>query len=636
MELALYVVVMTSLLSDVRKAALVAGLLALAVYANSLGNGFAYDDAHIILENTDLQSLETLPGAVFKPYWHGHDEEVQLGLWRPTTTLVLGLEYAIAGENPLLYHAVNVAGHAVVAALVVLVIGQLATVPIALTAGLLFAVHPVHVEAVANVVGGAEVMATLFVLLSLLVYLSGPSTWRRALAVGGLYALAFGSKESAVTLPALVLLADAARHRIGFGDVPRYLRESWRSYAALAAVAAVMLTTRASILGSIASPEAALGGGLLREIPRIWTLSEVWSHYVRLMVFPLDLASDYSPSVIPISISWHALNTAGAVLALALLGGALVFWRQQDLSPKSESGRLVGFGVVWFLLAVSPVANVVFLSGVLLAERTLYLPSVGAAAGLAWLLVMLVRRRRKVGLVAISAVVILMGFRSWTRTPTWKDDGTMFETLIAEYPHSGRSQWLMGDIYMAQGKQKEALRAYREAIPNLGAHYGLTTQIARKLMGVGNLTGAARLLEQVRAEAPDFGTAPALLGVVYSQMADWENAENALRVAVRLQPENVVSHHLRAGALTQLERWDEAAAERRELIARGEDVWQQWTALAELETLAGDAIAAMEALDAARDRAGSDEERAQIEAFAAELAARDPAGAVEGAAPVSR
>ncbi|NCG31640.1 MAG: hypothetical protein GWP44_02055, partial [Proteobacteria bacterium] len=57
---------MTSLLSDVRKAALVAGLLALAVYANSLGNGFAYDDAHIILENTDLQSLETLPGGVFK------------------------------------------------------------------------------------------------------------------------------------------------------------------------------------------------------------------------------------------------------------------------------------------------------------------------------------------------------------------------------------------------------------------------------------------------------------------------------------------------------------------------------------------------------------------------------------------
>ena len=54
-----------------RKAALVAGLLALAVYANSLGNGFAYDDVHIILENTDLQSLETLPGAVFKPYCMG-------------------------------------------------------------------------------------------------------------------------------------------------------------------------------------------------------------------------------------------------------------------------------------------------------------------------------------------------------------------------------------------------------------------------------------------------------------------------------------------------------------------------------------------------------------------------------------
>jgi protein O-mannosyl-transferase len=610
---------LSSPLKNLGRAALVAGVLAMAVYANSLANGFAYDDAHVILENTELQSLETLPGAVFKPYWHGHDDEALLGLWRPTTTLMLGLEFAVAGDSPFLYHLVNVIGHGLATALVVLVLGQLVTIPIALTAGLLFAVHPVHVEAVANVVGGAEVLATVFVLLALLVHLRGPSTWLRALAVGGLYALAFGAKESAVTLLALLFLVDAGRHRLGFSDLPAYLRETWKTYAAVTAVAAVMLTARMQVLGSIASPEAALGGGLLLEIPRIWTLSEVWSHYVRLMVFPLDLASDYSPGVIPISMSWHALNFAGVMLALVALGGALALWRRPALGSGSESGRIFALGVVWFLIAVSPVANILFVSGVLLAERTLYLPSVGAAAGLAWLLVMLVRRRRDVGLVAIGVVVLLMSVRSWTRTPTWKDDGKMFETLIAEYPHSGRSQWLMGDIYMTQGQTSEALQAYREAIPNLGASYGLTTQIARKLMGAGNGRGAAHLLEQVRLEAPDFGTAPALLGVIYTQLAEWENAERSLSAAVRLQPDNVVSHHLRAGALAELERWEEAAAERREVIAMGEDVWQQWRALAEVEERAGNVDAARTALAEARSRVSTDEERAEIDSLVAAL-----------------
>ena len=109
---------MPSPLSSVRSAALLAGALAVVVYANSLVNRFAYDDARIILDNTELHSLETLPGAVFQPYWHGNEGELELGLWRPTTTLLLGLEYALAGENPTLYHAVNVVGHGLVSQLV--------------------------------------------------------------------------------------------------------------------------------------------------------------------------------------------------------------------------------------------------------------------------------------------------------------------------------------------------------------------------------------------------------------------------------------------------------------------------------------------------------------------------------------
>ena len=381
------------------------------------------------------------------------------------------------------------------------------------------------------------------------------------------------------------------------------------------------------VLGSVASPEVAPGTRLLLEIPRVWTLAEVWTHYVRLMVFPLDLASDYTPAVIPISTGFHALNTIGLLLVLLILVGALVSWRHGKMASLSTSARVFGFGVLWFGITVSPVSHVFFVAGVLLGERTLYLPSVGAVVILAWLLVSLARRRRDLGIGALTLVVALMGWRSWTRTPTWLDDSTVFEALISDYPHSGRSQWLMGDTYMAQGRQSEALRAYREAIPNLGAHYGLTTDIGRKLLAAGNLRGAEGLLRQAWREAPDVASAPALLGVVYSQMGDAERTEQALIAAIELQPGNGVSHHLMSWALSQQERWAEAADARRRVIELGEDVWQQWTWLADLHARAGDQAAARAALQSALERAGTDEERAQIDSLAVRLTTLDSVGA---------
>jgi tetratricopeptide (TPR) repeat protein len=177
----------------------------------------------------------------------------------------------------------------------------------------------------------------------------------------------------------------------------------------------------------------------------------------------------------------------------------------------------------------------------------------------------------------------------------------------------------MGDIYKAQGRQGEALRAYREAIPNLGAGAGLTTDIGRKLLVAGNLRGAEGLLRQAWQRAPDVASAPALLGVVYSQMGDAERTEQALLAAIALQPGNGVSHHLMSWALSQQGRWAEAADARRRVIELGEDVWQQWTWLADLRARVGDPDGALAALQSARERAVTDEDRVQVESFAVQL-----------------
>ena len=106
------------------------------------------------------------------------------------------------------------------------------------------------------------------------------------MAIGLLYAIGFGAKEGAVTLPGILFLLDAARRDLSVKDVPRYLAERWRVYVTLVAVATAMLVARKEILGTIADPLVALGADLLLEIPRIWTVSEIWGNYVRLWSSP--------------------------------------------------------------------------------------------------------------------------------------------------------------------------------------------------------------------------------------------------------------------------------------------------------------------------------------------------------------
>jgi tetratricopeptide (TPR) repeat protein len=399
----------------------------------------------------------------------------------------------------------------------------------------------------------------------------------------------------------------------------------------MASVAAAILWVRLQVLGSIAHPFGPLGADLLAQIPRVWTLSEVWSHYVRLLVFPLDLSSDYSPNVIPISLGWNAANLVGLVLALAILAGALVAWRRGDLGPGSGSARAAGFGVVWFVVTISPVSNVVFLTGVLLAERTLYLPSVGFVAAAGWALWRLQRRRRRLAWGTLVLALALMGWRTWERTPTWKDNITVFGTMIEDYPQSGRSQWVLGDLFFQRGNPTQGLVSYRAAINILGPHYQLVTEISKKLIAAEYYEAAERLLLFSWRDYPEFSVAPGLLAVIASERGDPVATERYCRAALLLDDRDAVRHHLLAWALWKQGRWAEAAEARKGAIAQGEgDYWQQWVSLAYLEASAGDTTAARAALDTARVKAVTKSGRRQVDSLSSALL-RGPTSAPDSA-----
>lgn len=605
---------MGSPLKDRRTAYLLVGVVAAAVYLNALPNRFAYDDLQIVQRNTAIHSLETLPGALLEPYWpieYGED----LGLWRPVTTALLGLQWVAGGGSPAVFHAFNVLAHVGVSLLVLALLVELMPLGAAFVGGLLFAVHPVHVEAVANIVGVSEIVSAGCLVAACLVHVrSGSRTrWGGALLIGLLYLLGFGAKESAVTLPAIIFLLDAARGRIALGDLPRYLAARWRVYAVMLGVAVSVLSGRYLVLGSLATAHAPMGADLLREIPRIWTLGEVWTHYVRLWVFPLDLSADYSPGVIPVSLGWHVENVLGVGLALLVLGLSLYAWRRSEMGRGRDTARAVAFGVVWFIITISPTSNTVVLSGILLAERTLYLPSVGLAAATGWLVVRLARERRRLAWVGLTVVVLAAGVRVWTRNPAWHDNATFFTVLIRDYPQSGRSQWVLGDVLLGRGQTSQALLAYRAAIDLLGTHYKLVTEISRKLMAEGHYRAAEVLLGFAAEDIPSYPLAHALLALVRAEYGDAEGAEANARRALALE-EDGTRRHLLAWALAAQGRWEEAAATRARAEELGRAVfWQSYVYDAYMHQHAGDTVAAHAALDSAWERTFSDVGRAALD-----------------------
>ena len=154
-------------------------IFATAIYANSLGNGFVLDDRSLVERNPLIRKLNRIPLLWESDYWA---PKLKSGLYRPVVMTSYALNHAVGKRDPKAYHLVNIGLHALVSVLVWALYRRLSgDALIAGAAGFLFAAHAIHTEAVANVVGRAEILAALLVLLALLAHVrsqgarAGPS-----------------------------------------------------------------------------------------------------------------------------------------------------------------------------------------------------------------------------------------------------------------------------------------------------------------------------------------------------------------------------------------------------------------------------------------------------------------------------
>lgn len=513
-------------------AVVIAGL-ALAASASGLANGFVYDDIPIIQQNPIVRQVESIGRIWSAPYWPAGL------LYRPVTLQLFAAEWALDGGQPVVFHVVSVLLKVLTAVLLWRLARRLLPPLPALAAAALFAVHPVHAESVANVVGQAELLAAGLALLAVERFLA----WRERGALGPghraalalLTLLAIFSKETGVVIPALLVAAELILVAPAI---------SWRKQASLlapmlalqagAVVAAILV--RIIVLGPTAGagPAVALQG--LSAGERIIGMLAVVPQWTRLLLWPVHLEAEYGPPGIAVTGPVGAAH----LLGLLLLGAAAFLlvrtWRRQPV---------VAFGLAWVGLALFPVSNILTTTGVILAERTLFLPSAGAmlalGGGCALLFPWLEAAKppvRRAGYLLLGGVILAGMLRSIERQPVWKDPDGFSRRLETDSPTSYRAHLIASRHYSETGRHPEAERAGARAYALFKGDPQVFEQYGQTMRRQGRCADALGVLSEAVERFPDRTVARSRLIECALAVGDTARARELAKEAVRLgQPE---------------------------------------------------------------------------------------------------
>jgi tetratricopeptide (TPR) repeat protein len=573
-------------------AAVFAFLLGAVVYGNTLGADFTLDDVPIIQENTVIRDLGKWREYFTTNYWGESAKYNDKSLYRPLTILSYALNYAVHGNEPKGYHAVNIVLHAVASALLVLMLAAMfGNILAAALAGILFAVHPIHTEAVAGIVGRAEIMAAIGTLLCCLAYVNGVHATRRGAAGAWLtlsvVAYAFGcySKEIAVVAPVLILLWELT------AGVHRRVAFQARALATIAVfVSFVVIATEYIIMRkqAILTVSKNIGFVGVSDFDRVLTGLRVCVEYVGLLLAPLRLSADYWVTDVPIARSVAEPGVAAAAAVLMVLIGVMVWsWRR---------AAMLAWGVGAFLIALFPVSNLPFAIGVMKAERILYTPSIGFLAAIAAAMAMTWRRAslRPAVLGVTVLASTLYAVRTVARNKDWQNnrvlaeatlrtspESIIFNTIIAtEYrkagdsvsarhhlekalagqPDNTTSLFNLGNIELDEKRFEKAVDLYRRALAVEPKYLSALNNLGRALAELKRFEEAAEVLERSRSLRPESPASYVNLLSIYIQTRNMTVALPLAEEALRRFPDEAAVHWNAGSVLSIVGRKEEGAA----------------------------------------------------------------------------
>ena len=512
---------------------LVVFVVAILAYANTITGDFVWDDEYLILNNSNIKSFTHLPD-VFKNY-AGYGSGNVNNFYRPLQEVSNMIDYAIWGEKPAGFHMTNILLHGLVAALVFILLlylaGDLLT---AALAALLYAIHPIHTEAVAYIAGRADPLYAIFMLLSLILFIKvakwgnfGKKDLFLYILSLIMYAFSVLCKEIAIIMPLIVGIYIVFFLK-GTQVKERYdrIKFSWVPYAVISCIYAIIRTTVLDF--SSVAPES-----LFRDVPlflRLLTFLRSIGIYMRVLVLPVDLHMERTLTIAKSVVEAPSLIAIGALL---LVAGAVWY--------AYKRSRIAAFAVVWFFVYMLPFSNIIPLN-TFIAEHWIYMASIGpfllVAMGIVWLFNNITSSKIKITLICTVGVILGM-YATITviRNSEWSDEVEFYENTLKYHPNNTRVYLNLGNAYYERGDIPGAIIEYQKALAldkNYAVAYG---NIGTATLRLGNLEVAEKYLTKAIMLKPYYPIAYYNLGLVRFERKSYSQALRAFKTATEQMPQ---------------------------------------------------------------------------------------------------
>ncbi|MGD8240999.1 MAG: tetratricopeptide repeat protein [Armatimonadota bacterium] len=507
------------------------------LFANALGAIFLWDDNKIILENTQIRDPARVVRAFGLDYWR----RIRAGEgpaadrhYRPVVELSFAADYAIWESNGVGYHLTGILIHAATSVLVYLLAYQVLRARLgAALCGLLFAAHPIHVEAIAWTKCRSDLLALLFMLASLLLYLrwlrgsSGIHAVLLYVASLGSFALALGSKASAVVLPAL-----AALYLCCFIQRPRRAMAGLLPFAGIA----VAFVAFYAVLSSL--PDDA---NVVTPYQRLLTATAVTGAYLRLLVVPtgLCLVHDFG---IPRSPSEPNVLLALPWIVASVGGVAAAFRRS----------RPALFALAWLLVAMVPISTMPQGLRRLVADSRAYAPSVGFCLLVALLLTSVpalgrapsVRRAlQKASLVLAALLLAAYAGLTIDRNVDWTDHTRLFAHTLARNPRMYDLRIDLASHHIMRGELELAIPHLRHVVAHRPDHARALRNLARACRYTGRYDEAIIYYSRGLRQQPRDPDLRVGLGIACAETGRYAEAIEQFEAALRLDPLSAETHY---------------------------------------------------------------------------------------------
>lgn len=508
--------------------AVLIALAVLAVYGGTAGFAFVYDDHLQIERNPWLRSPDGLWNLFTQPFWGFYPDRGTgpSNYYRPLYGAAYVLTARLFGLQPVAFHMVSILLHLTVSLLVAAVARRLVSGPgrdrAALAAGLLFAVHPAHAEAVAWVGGQADVLAGLFALVGVWAYLETASPQRRVRSYGHgvsnllgplAYLLACLSKETGAALFLVLATVEVCTWR-AYGSVGSALRRIFARLAPYALAFAAYLALRIHALGGFAPRHYGVTSSLASSIS---FAGDLFARYLGFLVVPFPprvLATVPTPPIL------SPLPLAGLGLACVVSAGmGLAVW-------NGRAKREIVLPLAFLLAFLLPALATNSIGGSNFAERYLYVPSIGLAwlVGLAWSRIASGKAIIAFAVLGIAAT----GAAAWHRSRIFETDFALFQEAVRTNPKNEIARNNLGMALYSQGRLDEAEHEYRESLRLRPGSLAPLTNLALLRERRGDLGGAQAAFEKVLRLSPAHAISAVHLARIHLREGDPSAAAQVL------------------------------------------------------------------------------------------------------------